>query len=70
MAEILRLDVLFASGALNQGRGVVVPFTPALRGQAGRVPRRGPTRSRLAQLRILADIEAGRFNPVPPQDAA
>lgn len=69
-AEVLRLDVLFAAGTVNQGRGIVVPFTPALRGQSGRVPRRGPNRSRLTQLRILADIEAAGFNPVPPLDAA
>ena len=69
-AEVLRLDALFASGAVNQGRGVVVPFTPALRGQAVRGPRRGATRSRLTALRILADIEDARFNPVPPLDAA
>ena len=69
-AEVLRLDALFTSGTVNQGRGIVVPFTPVLRGQSGRVPRRGPTRSRLTQLRILADIEAAGFNPVPPLDAA
>lgn len=69
-AQVLRRDGAIAFPAPSQRRGIVLPFAPVVRGSSSLVPRRGPTRSRLTQLRLLADIEAAVFTPVPPLDAA